>query len=140
MTLTVDMTPEQRAQWASDNSVSPADVPTDVAAYVLHNLLQPSNARQEYWRHVDLNLTPHPDDACLHWQSHTTQPDCDEIAIETTWGTWPYRIIGYHNEAILERFVPSDEGRRRIITRGDRTFDAMMAEARAAAEVWDRDQ
>lgn len=137
MTFTVDMTGTQVGQWAADNGVEPSDVPGDVAAYVLHNVLDISDARRDYWRSVSLDFAGQAGSG-LAWTSHVPGPGCDEVAIETAWGSWPYRILGYTGQVVVQKYMP-DSGRHiRVVDRGERTFVEMMAEARSVAQEWDR--
>lgn len=73
----------------------------------------------------------------LTWRAMNVDPSCSEVRIEVAWGAWPYKITAYGNEAIVQRYVPDSPSRVTTVVRGDRPFDAMMAEARAIAEGWD---
>ncbi|CAN3132249.1 hypothetical protein ACNUDN_30430 [Mycobacterium sp. smrl_JER01] len=73
----------------------------------------------------------------LTWRTMGTDPSCDELRIEVSWGAWPYRIVAYANDALVERYVPDAPRRHHFIERGDRAFESMLSEARAIAERWD---
>lgn len=78
-----------------------------------------------------------PAPGALAWRRMDTDPDCDEVRIEVAWGAWPYRITAYRDTATVQRYVPGSPVRVHTISRGSRSFDAMMAEARLTAESWD---
>lgn len=73
----------------------------------------------------------------LTWRTMSTDPSCDEQRIEVAWGAWPYKVIAYANDAIVERLVPDSPRRQHAIDRGDRPFEAMLSEAKSVAERWD---
>lgn len=51
--VTITMTDQQVQEWAQDNGIEIAEVPNDVNAFLLHNLLIGSRTQQDYWNTVD---------------------------------------------------------------------------------------
>lgn len=73
----------------------------------------------------------------LTWRTMRTVPGCDELRIEVAWGAWPYKIVAYADSALAARYVPDAPLRQQWVERGDRSFEAMLSEARAIVEGWE---
>lgn len=54
MTVTVEMTDQQRREWAQDYDVAVDDVASDIRPYVHYDLLSCSRAREDYWTSVSV--------------------------------------------------------------------------------------
>lgn len=55
MAVTVEMTEQQKREWAEDYDTKPEDVAADVRSYVHHDLLAVSRAREDYWTNVSVS-------------------------------------------------------------------------------------
>lgn len=78
-------------------------------------------------------------DTTLIWESKPIAEGVDELRIEVSWGVWPYRILGYRDQAIVEKFTPSLP--HEFVHRGaDESFDEMMRRARDVAQGWEHEE
>lgn len=78
-------------------------------------------------------------DTALTWENKPIAEGVDELRIEVSWGVWPYRILGYRDQAIVEKFTPSLP-HEFVHRRPDETVEDMMARAREVAERWEHDE
>lgn len=78
-------------------------------------------------------------DTTLKWESKPIAEGVDELRIEVSWGVWPYRILGYRDQAIVEKFTPSLP--HEFVHRdADEPFDEMMQRARDVAQGWEHEE
>ncbi|OHU12786.1 hypothetical protein [Mycobacteroides chelonae] len=78
-------------------------------------------------------------DTTLTWESKPIAEGVDELRIEVSWGVWPYRILGYRDQAIVEKFTPSLP-HEFVHRRPEEAFEDMMRRARQVAEAWEHDE